>query len=868
MIPFSIHHLSDIHTGPDQKQPVQRLTTGRRKRQSCWSLDEYRTFLKFRANNELPDMIIISGDLTQRAEESEFEVVEKKIRQLIERIKKKDSSWRKKTTKQKPYVLMVPGNHDLKWLQGTESHRKKIQLYSEMASRLCADGSVLSSQAPGCEGYCDLGDDINIFFYLFDTTSQGGRKDPISKGKTRTDAGFIRPVDLARMSTVMKTKAFLQKRVKIAVMHHNPTSVPTADIDYYDAIVNAGIAKAKLISAQFDLILHGHRHVLAGTHERPLFPPEKWEQGLFILGVDSFGTKDKIPFLEIKFSNTKTAHCETSPDSDHIFPPGCLFEVRSVEHDRGEYIVSNEPAVGEIIHRPIYTAFGSVMRHLGRHVANEKRTQVLEQVQRAFRSLKGLHAGLVDWGKESSKWIEKFHNNLGVYTRIYATDISVRDSYSAPMFDLYLREQYKARMLHLTQVRKLCYSPLVCQAIKRTGWRPDPVSWPGITLAESTEERGLEIVRIVVREKDAPGVREELEILDFDHRWYAIPLFVLESDKLDDFHKRDFALGFKEGVGIMAQFEFDDGEGGEGEVILKSRPRGLILTKIFESLLANDALKTVDEFLGYKPMLREPSAHTEFVENYDKTRAASPSIVTLLERTLKPDKSKCGLDIGCGTGNYTIPFKKAFARVTGLDLSEEMLAAARKKSPDVDWQHGSALNSGIPDNSYDAVWLVSTLHYFQDVHLEQLFQEIYRILLPGGVMVAGTEFLEQHHSLWQVEYFPSLRQRYKHTCLSSKRFCQLLKHVGFTRIKIEVLDSRHDKCDSFLRIGHNEPKLYLNDKIRDGMPVFRNMAVTELETGLAKLKKDIESRKIYGLIKQYNGKATLKGDIGFLIAHR
>ena len=44
-----------------------------------------------------------------------------------------------------------------------------------------------------------------------------------------------------------------------------------------------------------------------------------------------------------------------------------------------------------------------------------------------------------------------------------------------------------------------------------------------------------------------------------------------------------------------------------------------------------------------------------------------------------PDRAKC-VECACGTGNLTLPLKKAGLQITGVDQSEEMLAAAMEKA--------------------------------------------------------------------------------------------------------------------------------------------------------------------------------------------
>jgi SAM-dependent methyltransferase len=65
------------------------------------------------------------------------------------------------------------------------------------------------------------------------------------------------------------------------------------------------------------------------------------------------------------------------------------------------------------------------------------------------------------------------------------------------------------------------------------------------------------------------------------------------------------------------------------------------------------------------------------------------------------------LDVACGTGNAAIPAARAGARVTGLDLTPEMLAAARARGEAaavaVEWVEGDAEDLPFGDQSFDLI---------------------------------------------------------------------------------------------------------------------------------------------------------------------
>lgn len=87
------------------------------------------------------------------------------------------------------------------------------------------------------------------------------------------------------------------------------------------------------------------------------------------------------------------------------------------------------------------------------------------------------------------------------------------------------------------------------------------------------------------------------------------------------------------------------------------------------------------------------------------------------------------LDVACGTGNATIPAARAGARVTGLDLSPDLLAIARERAADalveVEWVEGDAQELPFEDARFDRV--ISTFgHMFAPDH-ERTAEEMKRV---------------------------------------------------------------------------------------------------------------------------------------------
>jgi len=91
------------------------------------------------------------------------------------------------------------------------------------------------------------------------------------------------------------------------------------------------------------------------------------------------------------------------------------------------------------------------------------------------------------------------------------------------------------------------------------------------------------------------------------------------------------------------------------------------------------------------------------------------------------------IDLGCGTGTSTVLLRERWpaARVAGLDHSPEMIAAARRNDPDVEWITGD-FRSWTADEPLDIVFSNAALQWVPD-HAE-LFPRLLRNVASGGVL--------------------------------------------------------------------------------------------------------------------------------------
>ncbi|MBD0381634.1 class I SAM-dependent methyltransferase [Paenibacillus sedimenti] len=93
------------------------------------------------------------------------------------------------------------------------------------------------------------------------------------------------------------------------------------------------------------------------------------------------------------------------------------------------------------------------------------------------------------------------------------------------------------------------------------------------------------------------------------------------------------------------------------------------------------------------------------------------------------------LDLCCGMGRHSIALSEFGYEVTGVDLSEVLLAEAVKMDvkSQVKWHQGDMRKVPL-DHTFDAVVnLFTSFGYFdEDSQNEQVFHEIHRLLKPNG----------------------------------------------------------------------------------------------------------------------------------------
>jgi SAM-dependent methyltransferase len=152
------------------------------------------------------------------------------------------------------------------------------------------------------------------------------------------------------------------------------------------------------------------------------------------------------------------------------------------------------------------------------------------------------------------------------------------------------------------------------------------------------------------------------------------------------------------------------------------------LGRRFARLATNAVVRRPLLWRPFRPLLR--LQFDRLAPRWDTMR--DPAHLSSFERALEgvDGSPRRVLDLGTGTGAAAFSVARRFpeAQVTGADLSEEMLAEARRKTPPelaarVRFEQADAARLPHDDASFELVTLANVIPFFD---------ELARVLAPGG----------------------------------------------------------------------------------------------------------------------------------------
>jgi 2-polyprenyl-3-methyl-5-hydroxy-6-metoxy-1,4-benzoquinol methylase len=149
------------------------------------------------------------------------------------------------------------------------------------------------------------------------------------------------------------------------------------------------------------------------------------------------------------------------------------------------------------------------------------------------------------------------------------------------------------------------------------------------------------------------------------------------------------------------------------------------------------------------------------------------------------------LEVGCGSG-WFCPRLAKYGQVTGTDLSNEVLARAQQRSPEIAFVPGDFMELDFGQDSYDVLVTLEVLSHVADQ--PAFIKKLSSHLRPGGLLMLATQ---NRYELERYSKVPAqMPGQLRHWV--NKRELQQLLNQEFETLQIFTINPKADR--GFLRL--------------------------------------------------------------------
>jgi len=183
------------------------------------------------------------------------------------------------------------------------------------------------------------------------------------------------------------------------------------------------------------------------------------------------------------------------------------------------------------------------------------------------------------------------------------------------------------------------------------------------------------------------------------------------------------------------------------------------------------------------------------VQSYDKTVDSYTANVEKLHPKKESKiflsligKKSSILDLGCGSGRDSKIFADKGYKVVGIDLSKNMIKAAKKLVKNADFKVMGMMKINFKNNSFDGIWANAAFCHISKKAIPKAIKEARRVLKKNGIFYLSLkegkeELLIPDERYGNVEKFWSLFKK--------REIEEMIKESKFKIIKSYVKKYKH-----------------------------------------------------------------------------
>lgn len=113
------------------------------------------------------------------------------------------------------------------------------------------------------------------------------------------------------------------------------------------------------------------------------------------------------------------------------------------------------------------------------------------------------------------------------------------------------------------------------------------------------------------------------------------------------------------------------------------------------------------------------------------------------------------LEVGAGTGRDSLYFQQKGLHVTSIDITEEMVRLCKEKGLEAQLMDFHQLE--FESSTFDAIFAMNCLLHVPKAELDEVLEEIHRVLKPGGLFFCGVYGGRESEGIWEKDFYEPKR---------------------------------------------------------------------------------------------------------------